>query len=143
MDLISISSAERLLLQTRGTYYEHGDKANRLLAHQLKRQFTSRLIPQINNVSNTTVTDPVEINATYKSFYSSLYKSEFPVDTTKMNQFLANLENPTIDSDRAKELDAPLSLEELCFAITAMQSNKAPGPDGFPIEFLKTFIDVQ
>lgn len=58
-----------------------------------------------------------------------------------MNQFLANLGIPTIDPDQAKELDAPLSLGELKFSIKAMQSNKAPGPDGFPIEFLKKFDD--
>lgn len=52
-----------------------------------------------------------------------------------MNQFLANLGIPTIDPDQAKELDAPLSLGELKFSIKAMQSNKAPGPDGFPIVF--------
>lgn len=58
-----------------------------------------------------------------------------------MNQFLDNLENPTIDCDRVKELDAPLSLEELLLSIKAMQSNKAPGPDGFTVEFFKKFGD--
>lgn len=136
-DLISSKSAERMLLLTSGTFYEHGDKANRLLAHQLKRQSTSHLIPQIKNSSGILVTDPKEIRASFKLFYSTLYKSEFPTNTTKMNQFLDNLENPTIDCDRVKELDAPLSLEELLLSIKAMQSNKAPGPDGFTVEFKK------
>lgn len=140
-DLISSKSAEQMLLLTRGTFYEHSDKANRLLAHQLKRQSTSRLIPQIKNSSGILVTDPKEISASFKLFYSTLYKSEFPTNTTKMNQFLDNLENPTIDCDRVKELDAPLSLEELLLSIKAMQSNKAPGPDGFTVEFLKKFSD--
>lgn len=130
-----------MLLLTRGTFYEHSDKANRLLAHQLKRQSTSRLIPQIKNSSGILVTDPKEISASFKLFYSTLYKSEFPTNTTKMNQFLYNLENPTIDCDRVKELDAPLSLEELLLSIKAMQSNKAPGPDGFTVEFFKKFSD--
>ena len=140
-DLISTRSAERMLLQTRGVYYEHGDKASRLLAHQLKRQSSSRLIPQINNNSNVTVTDPIAINDTFKLFYSSLYRSEFPTDGTEMNEFLADLQIPTIKSDQAKELDALFSLEELKSSIKAIQSNKAPGPDGLPMEFLKKFID--
>ncbi|KAF3840392.1 hypothetical protein F7725_019109, partial [Dissostichus mawsoni] len=37
-DLITTTDAERLLLRSRSTYYEHGDKASRLLAHQLRRQ---------------------------------------------------------------------------------------------------------
>lgn len=124
-----------MLLLTRGTFYEHSDKANRLLAHQLKWQSTSQ------NSSGILVTDPKEISASFKLFYSTLYKSEFPTNTTKMNQFLDNLENPTIDCDRVKELDAPLSLEELLLSIKAMQSNKAPGPDGFTVEFFKKFSD--
>ena len=58
-----------------------------------------------------------------------------------MDQFLSNLGNPTINSDLAKELDASLSLEELYFSMKEMQSNKAPGPDGFAVEFLKKCID--
>lgn len=67
------------------------------------------------------------------SFYSSLYKAGFPADNTRMNEFLQNLSNPTIDSDTAKQLDSPLSVEEVSNSIKAMQSHKAPGPDGFPI----------
>ena len=134
-DLISTKEAERLLLYSRGSYYEHGDKASRLLAHQLRRQATSRLIPSIKNTCDTTTMDPLEINATFKSFYSSLYESEFPTDNTEMNTFLQNLSNPVIGTDTATHLDSPLSLEEVSNAIKAMQSNKAPGPDGFPIEF--------
>ena len=35
-DLISTKVAERSLLRSRGSYYEYGDKASRLLAHQLR-----------------------------------------------------------------------------------------------------------
>jgi len=34
-DLIPTNDAERLLLRSRSTYYEHDDKASWLLAHQL------------------------------------------------------------------------------------------------------------
>lgn len=118
-DLISTKEAERLLLRRRGSYYERGDKASRLLAHQLRRQATSRLIHSIKNTYDTITTDPLEINATYKSFYSSLYKSEFPTDNTKINKFLQNLSNPVIDTNTARQLDLPLSLEEVSNAIKA------------------------
>ncbi|KAI5105880.1 SH2 domain-containing adapter protein E [Silurus meridionalis] len=79
-DLLSTRDTECMLLRTRGSYYEYGDKPSRLLAHQLRRQAASRLIPQINNDSNVTVTDPIEINAVFKSYYSALYKSECLTD---------------------------------------------------------------
>lgn len=90
-NLLSTNEAERLLLHSRGAYYEHGDKASRLLSHQLKRRAASRLIPQINDSSGSLISDPAGINDAFTSFYSSLYKSEFPSDTAKMNQFLGDL----------------------------------------------------
>lgn len=49
LNLLSTNQAEYLLLRTRSTYYEYGEKASRLLAHQLKRQAASRLIPQVKD----------------------------------------------------------------------------------------------
>ena len=86
-DPISTKEAECLLLRRRSSYYERGDKASHLLAYQLRRQATSRLIPSIKNTCDTITRDPLEINATFKSFHSSLYESEFPTDNTKMNKF--------------------------------------------------------
>lgn len=56
-----------------------------------------------------------------------------------MNEFLQNFSNPVINTNTARHLDSPLSLEVLN-AIKAMQSKKARGPDRFPIEFFKAFL---
>lgn len=68
LDLLSTQDAERLLLRSRGTFYEHGNRASWLLAHQLKRCAASRLIPQIRD---NLISDPSGINDTFKSFYSN------------------------------------------------------------------------
>lgn len=54
-----------------------------------------------------------------------------------MLKFLDNLDAPSIDSDKEKDLDEPLALKKVINSITAMQSGKDPGPDGYPIEFYK------
>lgn len=76
-DLISTKGAERLLLLSRGSYYEHGDKESCLLARQLQRQATSCLIPSIKNTQNVIITDPTVC--------------------TKMKDFLQNPFNPVSD----------------------------------------------
>lgn len=126
-DLITTTDAERLLLRSRSSYYEHGDKASRLLAHQLRRQAASRTISQIKNASGSLVTDPKGINDIFKSFYSSLYCSESPSDISDMTLFLQNLEAPTLDPRASEILDSPLTLEEVVASVKAMQNNKAPG----------------
>uniref|UniRef100_A0A3Q3ENM7 Reverse transcriptase domain-containing protein n=1 Tax=Kryptolebias marmoratus TaxID=37003 RepID=A0A3Q3ENM7_KRYMA len=141
IDLITTNEAERLLLRSRSTYYEHGDRASRLLAHQLRRRTASHMIPQIMDSSGTLHQDPTTINSVFQSFYSLLFKSESPADSSEMNQFLDGLKFPVITPDVAEELDAPLTREEIVAAMKSMQSNKAPGPDGFPVEFYKKFQD--
>lgn len=38
-----------------------------------------------------------------------------------------------------QSLDRPLSHEKVSKAFSALQTNKSPGPDGFPVEFYKQF----
>jgi len=52
-DLISTNKAEFLLRRIKGTYYEYGNKASRLLARQLKHQSSSHFITQIRKDSQT------------------------------------------------------------------------------------------
>lgn len=89
-DPISTNKVEFLLRGTKGTYYEYGNTANRLLARQLEHQSSSQFIAQIRKNPQTSVTDPTEINI-FTSYYSDLYKSEASSDTTSMNKFLDNL----------------------------------------------------
>ena len=130
-----------MLLRIRSTYYEYGEKASRLLAHQLKRQAASRLIPQVRDQDLNIVTYPKEINNTFATFYSTLHASEFPPEVTNMNRFLDNLEIPTIEPGDREGLDRPLTQSEITAAIGDVQTGKSPGPAGNPPEFFKKFKD--
>lgn len=37
-------------------------------------------------------------------------------------------------------MDNPITEEEVARAISHMKKNKAPGPDGFPVEFYQSFL---
>lgn len=139
LDLLLSTEAERLLLRSHGSLYEHGDKAGRLLAHQLKARQASNQIIQIRNESDTVVTDPVKINTSFKSFYRHLYKSESPGDETQMDAFFQKLDLPRVSPNDNQMLDAPLTLAEIKNAINSVNSGKSPGPDGYPVRFNKQF----
>lgn len=138
-DLLSTEKNERDLIFARARFYEHGEKAGRLLAQQLKSKSASRLIPKIRKTSQEITVDPQEINSIFYKYYSDLYSSEFPHDDSFMSTFLANVNLPTVKIDQKNNLDKTLQLQEIEDSIRAMQSGKAPGPDGFPIEFYKKF----
>ena len=61
------------LFRCRQKYYEQGERAGRSLAQRVKQQQTQTLIPVIQNEKGETVTDDVEINNSFKSFYQKLY----------------------------------------------------------------------
>jgi hypothetical protein len=49
---------------------------------------------------------------------------------------------PQLSQEEKDVLTAPFSEEEVFEAISQMEHNKAPGPDGFPAEFYQTFWEV-
>lgn len=55
-----------------------------------------------------------------------------------MEQFFTDIALPVIDQATMESLDTPLSPEEIAMAISALQTNKSPGPDG--LSFIKHFL---
>ena len=60
-------------------------------------------------------------------------------NTAQIQSFLDSLDAPTLNPDIQSSLDQPLTTNEIQAAINSMQSGRTPGPDGFPIEYYKTF----
>lgn len=138
-DLLSTERTEKHQLWLKGHYYEHGDKAGRLLAYQLKCQSASRLIPQIRTISQSLTIDPIEINDTFRDFYFNLYTSSAPHDKASMMTFLDNINFPQVDTEAKDSLEETVKLQEVVDSIRKMQSGKSPGPDGYTVEFYKKF----
>ena len=133
---------ERALLRTRQRYYELGDKGNKLLAWQLKKQMSASMIHKVKKSDNTTTCNPKEINNCFQGFYKSLYSSEFDNTADKCETFLSSLNLPKLsEADRAR-LDQPLSRNEILKALMSLQSGWAPGLDGFTPEFYKKYHNL-
>lgn len=52
-----------------------------------------------------------------------------------MNAFLNKINIPKTDPETRNNLEATMTCQEITQVIHAIQSGKAAGPDGFPIEF--------
>lgn len=138
-NLLSTHHIEQMLLRSRQSFFEHGDKPSKILASQLKQQSTRNFIRQIRVQDGSLTTDPLEINNCFKHFYSSLYESDSIPDLEQMENFFKGLPIKTIKVSDAAKLELPITKEEIISAIQAMQSGKTPGPDGFSTEFFKKF----
>lgn len=101
---------------------------------------SERTINSIKLKSGNLTMDPIEINNHFRDFYQQLYESEYKANNkTVQKLFLDQLQFETISEDEKTALDSPLTMEDLSEAIGDINSGKAPGPDGIPIEFYKIF----
>lgn len=135
-DTLLTDQVTELLVKSRSTYYEQGDKASKLLAHKLRQVSSSHQIPKIHTSSGISL-DPREINDEFRSFYQSLYTSESDADLSEFDDFFHSLDVPLVNQDLVKELEQPITVEELSRAVKSLQSRRSPGPDGYSTEFYK------
>uniref|UniRef100_A0AAR2J9L9 Reverse transcriptase domain-containing protein n=1 Tax=Pygocentrus nattereri TaxID=42514 RepID=A0AAR2J9L9_PYGNA len=117
-------------------YFEFGDKPQRLLARQLRGFQANRAIHQIKSPSGVLITDPIAINDCFREYYEKLYQSKAKGD---VKTWLKNFKLPKLDEAAQRALDSELTSEEIIDSIKSFPSAKAPGPDGFGIEFYKKF----
>lgn len=98
-DLISINNAKSQILKSRQRFFESGDKAGKLLAHQIRAEASSRMISAIKSDTGEILIDPVKINEAFAKFYTNLYTSDRPVATHDM---LNNITFPQVNGELAK-----------------------------------------
>ena len=75
----------------------------------------------------------------FKKYYSNFYLSDADTNTAKIQSYLDSLDAPTLNADIQSSLDQPLATNEIQAVNNSTLSGGTPGPDGFPIEYFKTF----
>ena len=123
LDNILRQRVECMMHITKHRYYPDSSKPSSLLALTLKQQESLFNIPSINCPVKGLVTKTADINNTFKSFFENLYSS-----------FFENLNLPMLSDDESKDLDAPITLDELHTAVKLTNRGRSPGIDGIPAE---------
>lgn len=139
LDSITITKVNTLLLRSKQHFYESGDKAGKLLAHQARTEATSKLIQEVKTTTGEVSSDPDVINSIFAEFYNSLYCSD---DPHSPNSTLDKIDFPQVAEDRIEILGGPITVAEVQEAIKSLQSGKSPGPDGFTTEYYKSFSNL-
>lgn len=141
-DLLSTLKVEAQLLRTRQLYFEMGDKAGKLLAHQLRTAALSRQIPWKRPTLGVIIADAKLINDAFLDFYSNLYTSDYLPEIWNSQNPLEKTTYPRVSVDQAGRLGAPISAAEVHETIKQLQSGKSPSPDGFGVEFYKAYPNL-
>ncbi|XP_023284603.1 receptor-type tyrosine-protein phosphatase F-like [Seriola lalandi dorsalis] len=99
-----------------------------------------RLIHSLRSDTGQLLQESAQIRQYAVGFYQELYKAEFQEEPEVALSFFAGL--PKVSEGDNAELEAQLSAQELQEALQSLQSGKAPGIDGLPADFYKTFWSV-
>lgn len=137
-DSLSSAYIQSLYLKSRMTHYEHGERAGKLLCHQLRQSASNSIIAEVRDSTGNTTSDQMAINNQFKSFYEELY-SATATDNSNSVEFFQSIQLPKLSAEDTSSLEGDISEAEINQAIKSMKVGKAPGPDGFPIEFYKAF----
>lgn len=76
-----------------------------------------------------------------EDFYSSLYKKN-DLDEAKQEEYLKFNNRLKISMDDKNFLEEPIKIDEIKDAIKKQKLQKAPGPDGLPVAYYKTFGEI-
>ena len=125
-------------IRSRTNWFLYGEKPSSYFAKLEKFNYNRKNRYVIKKENGTLVHNPSEILKIQHEYYRKLYtKVELPEDNLG---YLDKLQAPKLSVEDKDRLDQPIQPEEIVQAMKDFDNNKAPGPDGFPIEFYRFFF---
>lgn len=134
--------AEGQLRFTNQKYYEFGNRASRLLAFQLRKLQSNRVVHKIKcPTTGDLSSQPEDVAKSFAKYYQELYKGENdPNKAEKIKQFLNSIDLNKLNGEEADLITRPITGEQIKDCILRLKNNKSPGVDGLPGEYYKTYV---
>uniref|UniRef100_H3AB40 Endonuclease/exonuclease/phosphatase domain-containing protein n=1 Tax=Latimeria chalumnae TaxID=7897 RepID=H3AB40_LATCH len=117
---------EFAFFRTKKKYYEEGNTAGALLAHQLKKCETVFTITAIKTKSGSITRDPKKINTEFLHFYKDLYTSQKLISSEEDWGFFTRAKLPWISGEDKALLDGLLKATEVDQDLTNSSSSSVP-----------------
>lgn len=133
--------AEFLIHRTRQHYYFNGARPSHLLALRLRADEHFSDISSVKSSDGLILTEPVQVNSAFRSFYSKLYSSELTHNEQTCEDFIEQAHLSRLPEEDLPKLNCPITIVELKDSALGMCRGKSPGLDGIPPEFYTTFWD--
>ena len=128
-------------IRSRAQWLEQGEKPSRYFFKLEKERIAKTDVKSIHDSDGVEVSTREEIENAHVDFYSKLFSAE-PIDPECQNILLSSLNKCLSDSERASCEGSEISTVELTSSLKTMSTDKAPGPDGFTVEFYVKFWDL-
>ena len=127
---------EGLIMRSRVSWYEHGEKNSKYFLSLEKRNGQSKSIQYIKE-GDRIITQTKNILSVFSKKLEDKYRKESNNNIDE--EMITNNITNTLTPNEVEILDAEITLEELTIALHTMKKGKTPGSNGFPAEFFRTF----
>ncbi|XP_074378640.1 uncharacterized protein LOC141720187 [Apium graveolens] len=137
LEALLIIEESFLLQKSRVRWLAEGDVNNSFFFNQVKSNWNKNKILAIENSDGITVFDQQQVATVALDFFSN------SIGTRNFhNPCIFDFPCPTLSDTQASLLEQPVTLELVHATMKSMKLNKAPGPDGFPVDLFLEVWDI-
>ena len=130
--------AEAWRLRSRILWLQGGDQNTKFFQNQCRDRQRWNTMSELKAEDDTLIQGQAAISTEVRIFFSHLYNDEEQVSQGLMEEMVSD--NPSLISPEVRHrIESPISESKVKTAIWSLHPDKAPGPDGFPIHFYRTF----
>ena len=139
IELYEMSKARGAQIRSREKWIDEGEKNTKYYLGLEKSRGAANNITKLKFGQQST-DNPKTILKEIKSFYENLYKRPAnDVDEHITDHFLKDETYPILSDEEKMDCEEDITIEELTNALNLLNNNSAPGSDGLPPVFYKTF----
>ena len=139
LEILLYERAKNHKYNSNKAYYITANKPGKQMASLIKKITSKPIITLKDNTSGALIINNNIINAEFKAFYENLYKTEATKTEEEIKQFLEGIGLKKLTTQEVAGLQHEITNKEIHEAMLSFPSGKAPGMDGLPAEFYKTF----
>ena len=137
IDIIEERSLKGAMVRSRTKFIENEETPSKFFYAAESVFQKNKTITALKDKSGKKVTTDKEILKTAQTFYEELYKKA-QINKTEQDKFLNNYDKK-ISDDWPNKLNETFTEKEIYNSLKDISKDRAPGKDGLPMEFYRTF----
>ena len=141
LEILQMHKTKGAIIRSRARYIKDGEKNSKYFLNLEKSRGNCNTILSVENDNGHHQNNHFEILTTIKEYHENMSKKDNDVNSSSdsFDNFLNDTEHPVLSECEKDLLDSEITLEELGLALSKLNNNSAPGIDGLPVPFYKTF----
>jgi len=124
-------------IKSRSLWLKEGDRNTAFFHRQYRARLSRNYIAEIKTADGQVCKGYNQVKAVAEAHFQNLYSPDAQSNDEETSAFLSNIPK-LISFEENAILCRPIMEKEIINVIWAMETDKAPGPDGFTIHFYKT-----